>query len=180
MKALFPSLLLLTVAIEVVAEAWGAASEETGFQALPDPVVVSGQRLEALTGASIPMLRLVVFRDGRAETIPFQIDQRDSRGGWVWDVAAPAARLPDLLAQVETPADRTHDDQDPPGKRLLDGNDLLVFMARDLGERQPLASKVLGPPGSCPFQSRTRTWTSRAGPTWRCTRPRPHLLHGSC
>ena len=68
--------------------------------------------------------------------IPYQIDQRDSTGSWVWSVvyrqsykidydsgSAPFIRSP------ETAGIGTYDDQDPKGKALLDANDVAVFMA---------------------------------------------------
>lgn len=86
-----------------------------------DAVKIAGADLPAFSDARIPLLRLYAFREGHLQPIPFQVDQKDSRGEWVWDVAWRDGQ--------------THDDQDPPGESLLDGNDLLVFLSGDTGDR---------------------------------------------
>jgi hypothetical protein len=52
-----------------------------------DPVTIDGEHFSNLLGSDIGHLRLFAFQDGRPVPIPFQIDQRDSSGEWVWDVA---------------------------------------------------------------------------------------------
>ncbi len=91
-----------------------------------DAVKIAGADLSPFSGADISLLRLFAFRKGAMEPIPFQVDQKDSRGEWVWDVAFRNGR--------------THDDQDPKGEALLDGNDHLVFLAGDTGDRAALSA----------------------------------------
>jgi hypothetical protein len=112
------------------------------LQRLADPVILEGTELPLLSGKDIDNIRVYVFHDHKPVAIPYQIDQRDSTGGWVWNVvyrqsykidydsgSAPVIRRP------ETAGSGTVDDQDPKGKALLDANDVLVFMADDLGAR---------------------------------------------
>jgi hypothetical protein len=117
-----------------------------------DPVTVDGQHFPNLLGSDIGHLRLFSFQHGRRIPIPFQIDQRDSHGDWVWDVAYtrgwPSTHVPfdeawsPASEPVETLAG-TQDDEDPRSEEILDHNDLLVFMARDLGDRNLEAEKAL-------------------------------------
>jgi hypothetical protein len=127
------------LALSVPAEADGGGKT---LHRLADPVIIAGTELPMLSGKDINNIRVYVFHDNKPVAIPYQIDQRDSTGCWVWSVvyrqsyqidydsgAAPMIRKP------ETAGSGTVDDQDPKGKALLDGNDVLVFMADDLGDR---------------------------------------------
>jgi hypothetical protein len=120
------------------------------LQRLADPVIIEGAELPGLSGRDINNIRVYVFHDNNPVAIPFQIDQRDSTGCWVWTVAyrqsyqldtdngtAPVIRKPEIAGAG------TVDDQDPKGKALLDGNDVLVFMADDLGDRGTKAQRAL-------------------------------------
>lgn len=86
-----------------------------------DPILIEGSDLAGMTGKSIDAIRLFAFRHGVPVAVPFQIDQRDSKNDWVWEVVLQGGK--------------TEDDQDPAGEKILDGNDLLVFLSRDLGDR---------------------------------------------
>ena len=80
-----------------------------------DVVHIEGDRLATFDG--MPIERLGVFAcDGQhCAPIPFQVDERDSVGHWVVD-------------QGPEP-----NQDNPPG--VLDGNDSLLFMATDAGQR---------------------------------------------
>lgn len=80
-----------------------------------DVVVVEAVLLPDLHGRPLSSLRLLACREGRCGPIPMQVDERDLDGRWVLD------------AGPEAGAD------DPPA--TLDGNDTLLFMAADSGER---------------------------------------------
>ena len=117
-----------------------------------DPVTIGGEYFTNLLGTDIRRLRLFSFRRGSRIPIPFQMDQQDSKGDWVWDIAYTEGWPPSDSAFNEawSPAwERSEayvgvqDDEDPPGKQLLDGNDVLVFMARDLGDRNLAAQEAL-------------------------------------
>jgi hypothetical protein len=115
-----------------------------------DPLTIDGEHFPNLLGSDIGHLRLFAFRDSRPVPVPFQIDQRDSNGEWVWDVAYTESGPSSDFDFGETPAwdqSEAHrgrqDDEDPPGKQLFDHNDVLVLMARDLGDRDPKAEKAL-------------------------------------
>jgi hypothetical protein len=130
---------IIPLALSTPARADGGAKN---LQRLADPVLVEGSELPMLSGKDIDNIRVYVFHDHRPVAIPYQIDQRDSTGNWVWSVvyrqsykidydsgSAPFIRSP------ETAGSGTYDDQDPKGKALLDANDVTVFMADDLGDR---------------------------------------------
>lgn len=111
---------------------------------LADPVIIPGSQLDILRGKATASLRMFALRNGSLVAIPFQIDQRDSRNNWVWDAVSRRNQInryeydnlgiagPDWERRR---AGRTHDDQDPQGEALLDANDVVVFMAADLGSR---------------------------------------------
>ena len=97
-------------------EGWAAASGARLASRSDDPVLVQGDALEALIGRPIDELSLLSLASGeRLAPVPFQVDERGPDGDWVFTGGYAA-------------------DQDDDGGRL-DGNDELVFMARDLGER---------------------------------------------
>ncbi len=123
---LFLSFLLVTISAGAAIPATAGAKD---LVRTIDAVKIAGADLPPLTDAKIPQLRLYAFRNGYFQPVPFQVDQKDSRGEWVWDVAWRDGR--------------THDDQDPPGESLLDGNDLLVFLAGDTGDQAPFPTQEL-------------------------------------
>jgi len=86
-----------------------------------DAVIIPAEDLNGSTGRDISNLRLLNFKNGVISPIPFQIDQRDEDDQWVWDLSSGA--------------ERTRDDYDPMGRHVFDGNDVLVFIARDVGDR---------------------------------------------
>lgn len=109
-----------------------------------DPVIISGARLDAMRGTPTALIRVLAMREGALSPIPFQIDQRDAHGNWVWTALTAPRQLNryeyDNLGSIgpnweKRRSGRTYDDQDPAGQALLDDNDLLVFMAQDLGAR---------------------------------------------
>jgi hypothetical protein len=107
-----------------------------------DSVILEGSGLPMLSGKDIDNIRVYVFHGGTPVPIPYQIDQRDSTGCWVWSVAYRQSYQLDydlgnapIIRRPETAGSGTFDDQDPKGKALLDANDMVVFMADDLGDR---------------------------------------------
>jgi hypothetical protein len=121
--------------------AWAKDGSKT-LQRLADPVILEGAELPLLSGKDIGNIRVYVFHDGKPLAIPYQIDQRDSTGSWVWSVVYRQSYQIDydsgsapIIRKPETAGAGTVDDQDPKGKALLDENDVLVFMADDLGDR---------------------------------------------
>ena len=86
-----------------------------------DAVIIPGKDMPGTTGRNISSFRLLSVKNGTISPIPFQIDQRDYNDEWVWDVSSGAERI--------------HDDEDPEGRQIFDDNDMLVFIARDAGDR---------------------------------------------
>ncbi len=85
-----------------------------------DPIVVQGNLLEYLHAFDIKKLRLFAWSaENRFEVIPFQVDERDPTGEYVFTGGRLAG-----------------EDYD---KGLLDHNDELVFMASDTGRQAPEA-----------------------------------------
>ena len=132
--------LLLVIPCSQVALAQPDSGEKT-LQRTVDPVIIAGEKLPGLTGMGINSIRVFSFQNGRAVPVPFQVDQRDSNGDWVWDVVyrkqldydEEGFHLPTLRKPVSH-GKGTVDDQDPRGKAILDENDVLVLMAKDLGD----------------------------------------------
>ncbi len=80
-----------------------------------DPVILIGKQLLPLIKTRIDNLALYRYREANFEPIPFQVDERNLWGKFVINVGEKIGK-----------------DWD---KGLLDKNDELVFMARDLGDR---------------------------------------------
>ena len=108
-----------------------------------DPVIITGQELQSVLGSEIGKIRLFAFEGVEKRVIPFQIDERDSAGNWVWDrvIGRPDTTFENDPGQTSTPMMvqqhvHRHDDEDPAGSELFDANDMLVFLARDMGDRR--------------------------------------------
>ncbi|MFC1890530.1 hypothetical protein ACFL4G_12325 [Thermodesulfobacteriota bacterium] len=86
-----------------------------------DAVIISGEALAPLLGEQADMLRLYAFRRGGLHPIPFQIDERDALGEFIFTSGPQASKDAD--------------------GGTLDYNDELVFMARDAGDRAPAGTR---------------------------------------
>ena len=117
-----------------------------------DPVIVPGSDLAGMSGTMIRGLRMFAFRRGTPRVIPFQVDQRDSGNEWVWDAALHGGQ--------------TRDDQDAGKEPILDHNDVLVFLSRDLGDRGADVHRAL-----LSYASATRTGPPRRILEIRVTAP---------
>jgi hypothetical protein len=80
-----------------------------------DPVLVPGKWLEGLVGTPLSALRLVRYDNGGFEPIRFQLDERTVEGEWIF----PHGKKNNLSES----------------NGLLDGQDVLLFMAKDAGKR---------------------------------------------
>jgi hypothetical protein len=120
---------------------------------LVNPVIIPGARLGSLRGKEIPLVRVFAVSEGGLTPVPFQIDQVDSRGGWVWGIVYRNHLVNDyeddlhegignLKWRVEQRAGLL-DDEDPGQKKIIDANDVLVFMAKDMGSRSAEISRKL-------------------------------------
>jgi hypothetical protein len=130
---------IIALALSTPVRADGGAKT---LQRLADPVILEGSELSMLSGKEIDNIRVYAFHGHRPVAIPYQIDQRDSTGCWVWSVVYRQSYRIDydsgsapIIREPETAGTGTYDDQDPKGKALLDANDVAVFMADDLGDR---------------------------------------------
>lgn len=117
-----------------------------------DPVEVAGHDISPLIGAATNNIRVYASRNKKLLPIPFQIDQKNSEGDWVWAVV-PEHRAKSIVSHEDNDSefsqpqtrDLTTDDQDPLSKSVFDSNDILVFMARDTGDRH---FNAISEPGS--------------------------------
>ena len=102
-----------------------------------DPIELAGEEIPDMMGSEVSQIRVFSYHDGQAIVIPFQIDQKNSNGEWVWD---------GLLLEEGEEQDGAIiiDDADPPGHAIFDENDLIVFVANDGGERSETQGKELG------------------------------------
>ena len=80
-----------------------------------DPVLVRGEWLGGIVGSPLRSLRLYRSRKGQLEPIRFQVDERTSEGDWIF------------------PHGKKNNGDKSNG--LLDARDVLLFMAKDAGER---------------------------------------------
>ncbi len=86
-----------------------------------DYVVLTGKELPGVVGTTIEHIRVFAYRDGRPYPVPFQIDERDQKGSYVFRTSHPETR-----------------DED---NGMFDANDELVFMCKDAGDRIPEGAK---------------------------------------
>lgn len=91
---------------------------------LYDPVEIRGEILAEMLGSQISLLRLYSYSDGSFHQVPFQFDEWTSDGHMICDIG------PEANADL--------------GNGILDGQDILAFMARDAGDR---VSKAFWPTG---------------------------------
>jgi hypothetical protein len=89
-----------------------------------DPVLLEGAWLKEAVGAPLPALRLYRFRNGTYEAIRFQVDERTAAGDWVF------------------PHGKKNNGSE--GNGLLDGRDVLSFMAKDAGRRADAGTPPAG------------------------------------
>jgi len=80
-----------------------------------DPIVIRGDRVPALLGTPIEKIRVVGFRNDEIYPVPFQIDERDTKGSYIFRTGNSQAKDAD--------------------NGLFDDNDELVFMCKDMGDR---------------------------------------------
>lgn len=109
-RLLFPSLFRHALSLLAVLPFVGPLAADAKLGREHDPVVVTWDKLASLETSDTARLLLYRAVSGKLEPIPFQLDPRDDEGELV----------------VDGPVDFT-----------LDGNDELVFMAKDAGERAP-------------------------------------------
>lgn len=110
---------LLPAAMAVAVLCPPARGEDQAMMSLDrsmDKVIVQGSSLPSLQGRAIANLRLMAWKDGALDAVPFQIDEKDPKGDYV-------------MSRPDGSVDRDADN----GR--LDDNDELVFMARDAGDR---------------------------------------------
>ena len=93
-----------------------------------------------MTGMEISKLRVFMSRNGHIKSIPFQIDQKGSGNDWIWDAVYDSDKVDDRFYEEESEQiveqeNLTYDDQDPPGKSVFDNNDVVVFLAKDAGDK---------------------------------------------
>ncbi|MBK7974054.1 MAG: hypothetical protein IPK07_12525 [Deltaproteobacteria bacterium] len=103
-----------------------------------DPVAVDGAHLPEVLGRPVASLRVEVWRDGAFAPIPFQIDERNAAGGWVYP-SGPEANA----------------DEDA-GR--FDANDVLFVMARDLAGARPAGAPPPAADGAAPAVLRELTF----------------------
>jgi hypothetical protein len=76
-------------------------------------------------------------------------DHPDSSDDWVWTAVSSAIKDPGLRRnkmplETRPRAGMTYDDEDPAGKRVFDTNDVIVFLACDVGDRNRAEVARLG------------------------------------
>ena len=110
---------LVFLAVALAALPCPSAAEEPaeGLRRTIDNIVLTGSELGPLQGKSVDALRLLAYEGGSLVPIPYQIDEKDPEGVYVFRTSDPAAR------------------DDDAGR--LDANDELAFMAKDMGGRLP-------------------------------------------
>lgn len=113
-----------------------------------DPIEVSGIDVPNILGMEISNLRAIASRNGKLTSIPYQIDQKGSDNDWVWSVTYKTTIIDnwddDSFDQDDSLENLTYDDQDPPGKNIFDDNDVIVFLAKDAGDRDRERIKRIG------------------------------------
>jgi hypothetical protein len=104
---------------------WGQSAQLP----LDMPVIIDGEQLVQFDGENVHNLRLFSFNNGQPSVIPFQIDQRNSEGDWVWGDSQNKSLI--------------YDNEDPENSHLLDHNDQLLFLTIDLDEQNESSLRLL-------------------------------------
>ena len=153
MHCITPAKLLAILLLILVTTQPGAThgSELRNLDREIDPVEVSGDVLSLMIGAATENIRVYASRNKTLLPIPFQIDQKNSAGDWVWSNVPESGKISTVASddeesgssQIQT-SGSTADDQDPRGKSVFDSNDVLVFMASDIGDRHSKAANETG------------------------------------
>ena len=125
------------------------AGEQRSLTRLIDPIEVSGSEVTDITGTKISNLRVIASSNGVLTPIPFQIDQKNSKNDWVWNSVAESDQVIDWInnedaAQPDSQDNFTYDDQDISVKDVFDTNDVVVFLAKDIGDKDRERIKKVG------------------------------------
>lgn len=108
-----------------------------------DPVLVQGQWLNRVLGSPVAALRLHRCCDGGFETIRFQVDERTAEGDWVFPQGKKNNRSE--------------------GNGVLDGQDVLLFMAKDAGQKK---DRDAAPPGASSVVEIELEESAGGNPAW--------------
>ena len=125
------------------------AGEQRSLTRFIDPIEVSGSEVPDITGTEISNLRVMASSNGILTPIPFQIDQKNSKNDWVWSSVYESDNVDDwfndeTMSQPDSQENFTYDDQDIPVKGIFDANDVVVFLAKDAGDKDHENIKKLG------------------------------------
>lgn len=97
---------------------------EKSLDRFSDPVLVEGSWLPEFVGKELASLRLYSYEYGSFQPIRFQVDERTPEGEWVFPYGKKSNR--------------------PQGNGVLDGQDVLLFMAKDSGGKAPESTTIYG------------------------------------
>ncbi|HUT52711.1 MAG TPA: hypothetical protein VM658_04915 [bacterium] len=117
MKALVFAAVFAAVAVLLGFMALAGGGELKSLTRAEDPVVVSAVKLALMKDAQIQKLALLAYKDGALKPIPFQVDERNQDGMFIYK-EGPEAK----------PGDSDN---------KCNGSDELVFMAWDTGGQAP-------------------------------------------
>lgn len=125
------------------------AGEKRSLTRLIDPIEVSGYEVPDITGTEISNLRVIASSNGVLTPIPFQIDQKNSKNDWVWNSVTEPDHVNDWIndettSQPDSQDNFTYDDQDISVKDVFDANDVVVFLAKDIGDKDRERIKKVG------------------------------------
>jgi len=105
---------------------WGQVSKKKSLTRRYDPVIVPVKKIKSLFGGAAAGLRIFAMQEGELKLIPFQVDERDPDGEFIY-TEGPEANAPDK--------DDKQFRKGRPDGALLDANDEIVFMVRDAGDQ---------------------------------------------
>ncbi len=88
-----------------------------------EPVIVLGTKLKPLLGSRIDRLSLMVWKNDQFYPIPFQIDERNLKGEYIFTQLIKKDKFIPYKDKDENP--------------FLDENDEMIFMSFDAGEQAP-------------------------------------------
>lgn len=114
---------LLACVLILLSFAGGLAAAEKTMKRTEDPVIIEGKELAPLLGADLEKLSLMVWKGDGFKAVPFQVDEKDEKGGYIYDMS---------IEDNKVVASKTVD-PDP----NLDANDELIFMIFDAGDKCP-------------------------------------------
>lgn len=110
-----------------------SVSDTKTEQQIKIPIVIDGEQVASFIGKEIDKIRVYAIHNGQVVLVPFQIDQRDQDGHWIWN----------SILNTHKNKIIEHDNDIPLEILFFDKNDQIVFMSNDAGDKITTSSRKI-------------------------------------